>query len=75
VDKALQQRRDVFGDQNSDLSRIVEGYVQEARLSRWAVDFNLEIILPMQKLLQDSNIPAKFFVKYFELRPYNYAMI
>lgn len=39
-------------------------------MSKWAVDFNVHVIAPLVHLKQKQ----KFFAKYFELRPYNYAM-
>jgi len=39
VDHALKQRT-VETEYEQKVNTIVEGYVQEARLSRWAFDFN-----------------------------------
>lgn len=49
VDNVFEQRIHEAEVQESVL-RTVEGYVQEARLSRWSVDFNQSVILPLLAL-------------------------
>lgn len=49
VDNIFEQRIHEAEVQES-VPRTVEGYVQEARLSRWSVDFNESVILPLLAL-------------------------
>lgn len=72
VENAFNQRKE-SGEEPTG-SRVVEGYVQEARLSRWAAEFNARVITPLVELSQNQQ-RKKFYAKFFELRPYNYALI
>jgi hypothetical protein len=66
---------------SNNVSRLIEGYVQEARLSRWAAEFNSEIVQPLAKSAQgrlEEHLFGKntrFYAKFLELRPYSFCFI
>ena len=54
-----------------DKVRIEDGIQHEMRLRRWVLRFYEEIIAPLQ-LSQDGSGP---YCKFFELRPFSYALL